>query len=123
MKKLSFRGLIGLVASSPWPLAQRHWADGQPFIDAAKYVLGILTGGLARTVAVIVVCVLGYMLLSGRIEFPPGDHTHCRDHPDLRLGVSGDRVDRERGMTSIVFKGLLRPPMQFGVPVMFSHWS
>ena len=70
MKKLSFRGLIGLVALIALAFsAAALGADGQPFIDAAKYVLGILTGGLARTVAVIVVCVLGYMLLSGRIEF------------------------------------------------------
>ena len=44
-------------------------APGKPFVNAANYVLDILTGDLSRIVAFLVVCILGYMLLSGRIEF------------------------------------------------------
>jgi type IV secretion system protein VirB2 len=57
-------GLAGLFASMP-QLA--HAQDAAPVEGVLDWFVGVLQGNLARSVAIIAVCFLGFMFLTGRM--------------------------------------------------------
>ncbi len=73
MKRL-FAGLPVILSATP-ALAQTVATDpagSSPLIAALEWIQGTLLGNLATTAAVIAVAVVGYMMLTGRIEWRRG---------------------------------------------------
>lgn len=69
---------LGLAASALWP-AQVYASYGQvdpagsgPLIGAVNWLQGTLLGTLATVVAVIAVAVVGFMMLTGRVNWRHG---------------------------------------------------
>ena len=65
----SFAGLIANLASSP-AFAQAADPQGSgPIIAAMSWMQGTLLGNVATTVAVIAVAMVGFMMLTGRMNW------------------------------------------------------
>lgn len=68
---------IALLASAPWPAAAQGRAafdpEGSgPILAAVEWLQGTLLGNVATTVAVIAVAFVGFMMLTGRINWRYG---------------------------------------------------
>jgi type IV secretory pathway VirB2 component (pilin) len=70
MKRLS--PLILIVAASPALAQQTSPAGSEPINAALEWIQGTLLGNLATTAAVIAVAVVGFLMLTGRIEWRRG---------------------------------------------------
>jgi type IV secretion system protein VirB2 len=68
LKVFCFLGL-GLVISSP-AFAQAQGAS--PILNAALFVQGILLGPVATAIAVVAVAMVGFMMLTGRMNWRYG---------------------------------------------------
>jgi type IV secretory pathway VirB2 component (pilin) len=74
MKRSALTGLA-LVAAASSAQAQAVVADpagSSPIVGALSWIQGTLLGNLATTAAVIAVAVVGFMMLTGRIEWRRG---------------------------------------------------
>lgn len=73
-EKLSFISLMALIYASP-SAAQDAFADPQgagPVINAVGWLQGTLLGTVATVVAIIAVAVVGFMMLTGRMNWRYG---------------------------------------------------
>lgn len=64
-------GLLALTATAAQAQVQDP-AGSSPIVAALNWVQGTLLGNLATTAAVIAVAVVGYMMLTGRMEWRRG---------------------------------------------------
>src|SRR3954471_5239830 len=67
---LSGIALVTLTTSSAW--AQTDPAGSSPLVAAMEWIQGTLLGNVATAAAVIAVAVVGFMMLTGRIEWRRG---------------------------------------------------
>lgn len=71
MKKLSNRNTMSLkalfAAAALLLLPEAAFAAGTPVEDAVDWVLDLLTNGIARSVAIIAIVILGFMAFAGRL--------------------------------------------------------
>lgn len=73
MKRTALLGLsIALGAGAAHAQAPADPAGSSPLLAALQWVQGTLLGNLATTAAVIAVAVVGYMMLTGRLEWRRG---------------------------------------------------
>jgi len=78
LKRLSFMALFStFIALAQAQLAQAQSVAGDPagsspLLAALEWVQGTLLGNLATTAAVIAVAVVGFLMLTGRIEWRRG---------------------------------------------------
>jgi type IV secretory pathway VirB2 component (pilin) len=63
---------LSAIASPAWAQARSDPAGSSPLLGALQWVQGTLLGNLATTAAVIAVAVVGFMMLTGRIEWRRG---------------------------------------------------
>lgn len=56
-----------LLIMTLWPVVTLAQADNA-INEGAQWILDLLTGGLARTAALIAVTILGYLALTGRMD-------------------------------------------------------
>ena len=69
--KSSFGALAALAVSAPAP-ASSQYADPQgsgPIVNALQWLQGTLLGNVATGVAVIAVAMVGFMMLTGRMNW------------------------------------------------------
>jgi len=73
MKRFARLPLLAILASTP-ALAQTASspAGSEPINAALEWIQGTLLGNLATTAAVIAVAVVGFLMLTGRIEWRRG---------------------------------------------------
>lgn len=71
-KLLSIAALAALVAAPAHAQAQADPAGSSPLLGALNWVQGTLLGNVATSAAVIAVAVVGFMMLTGRIEWKRG---------------------------------------------------
>jgi type IV secretion system protein VirB2 len=64
--------LVAVLASPAYAQASADPAGSSPLLAAAEWVQGTLLGNLATTAAVIAVAVVGFLMLTGRIEWRRG---------------------------------------------------
>jgi type IV secretion system protein VirB2 len=62
----------GVLASTAWAQTGSDPAGSSPLLAALEWVQGTLLGNLATTAAVIAVAVVGFLMLTGRIEWRRG---------------------------------------------------
>ena len=73
MKRVSFpTAMMSLALSSPALAQTGDPAGSSPIVAALQWVQGTLLGNLATTAAVIAVAVVGFLMLTGRIEWRRG---------------------------------------------------
>ncbi len=73
MKVLATISILGALAAASPALAQTASPAGSEPINAAlEWIQGTLLGNLATTAAVIAVAVVGFLMLTGRIEWRRG---------------------------------------------------
>ena len=73
MKKFLPAGLAALIATPAYAqMVSTDPAGSSPILAALQWIQGTLLGNLATTAAVIAVAVVGYMMLTGRIEWRRG---------------------------------------------------
>lgn len=63
---------LALAATQAHAQVQANPAGSSPLVAALEWVQGTLLGNLATTAAVIAVAVVGYMMLTGRMEWRRG---------------------------------------------------
>lgn len=64
--------LVLLSASSAWAQVGYDPAGSSPLVTAMQWIQGTLLGNVATAAAVIAVAVVGFMMLTGRIEWRRG---------------------------------------------------
>jgi type IV secretion system protein VirB2 len=64
--------LVGLAAKAHAQTAATDPAGSGPILAALQWVEGTLLGNLATTAAVIAVAIVGFMMLTGRIDWKRG---------------------------------------------------
>jgi type IV secretion system protein VirB2 len=73
MKKLVSPSLFAVLAAAPaHAQSQVDPAGSSPLLAAVNWVQGTLLGNIATSAAVIAVAVVGFMMLTGRIEWRRG---------------------------------------------------
>jgi type IV secretion system protein VirB2 len=73
MKKLVPPSLFAVLAAAPaHAQSQVDPAGSSPLLAAVNWVQGTLLGNIATSAAVIAVAVVGFMMLTGRIEWRRG---------------------------------------------------
>ena len=73
MRRVSFPlAMMALALSSPALAQTGDPAGSSPIVAALQWVQGTLLGNLATTAAVIAVAVVGFLMLTGRIEWRRG---------------------------------------------------
>jgi type IV secretory pathway VirB2 component (pilin) len=73
MKRLVVAALAALAASPAWgQTVESNPAGSGPLNAALEWVQGTLLGNLATTAAVIAVAIVGFLMLTGRIEWRRG---------------------------------------------------
>ncbi len=72
MRRLSSLVLPAALAASPAFAQSSDPAGSSPIVAALQWVQGTLMGNLATTAAVIAVAVVGFLMLTGRIEWKRG---------------------------------------------------
>jgi type IV secretion system protein VirB2 len=69
MARGAFAGLLANLASAPaWAQATNPQGSG-PILAAMQWMQGTLLGNVATTVAVIAVAMVGFMMLTGRMNW------------------------------------------------------
>ena len=71
-RTLSLAGLAALMAAPAHAQAQADPAGSSPILAALNWVQNTLLGNVATTAAVIAVAAVGFMMLTGRIEWKRG---------------------------------------------------
>jgi type IV secretion system protein VirB2 len=72
-RKFAFAALASALLSSPaLAQAQSDPAGSSPLIGALNWVQGTLLGTVATSAAVIAIAVVGFLMLSGRMEWRRG---------------------------------------------------
>ncbi len=71
-KTFRFAAALAAVASARPAFAQSDPAGSGPILGALQWVQGTLLGNLATTAAVIAVAAVGFMMLTGRIDWRRG---------------------------------------------------
>ncbi len=72
MKKTALAALASLIAAPAYAQAQTDPAGSSPLLAALNWVQGTLLGNVATSAAVIAIAVVGFMMLTGRIEWRRG---------------------------------------------------
>ena len=73
MKRLACGiAMVGFSASSAWAQVGYDPAGSSPLVTAMQWIQGTLLGNVATAAAVIAVAVVGFMMLTGRIEWRRG---------------------------------------------------
>jgi type IV secretory pathway VirB2 component (pilin) len=72
-----FPGLLALASSLAWPGVAVAQAYGDPrgsgpILGAVMWVQGTLLGNVATAVAVVAIAVVGFLMLTGRLEWRRG---------------------------------------------------
>ena len=71
-KRTSFISLAALAASPAYAQVQADPAGSSPILSALNWVQGTLLGNVATSAAVIAIAVVGFLMLTGRIEWRRG---------------------------------------------------
>ena len=71
-KRTSFIALAALAASPAYAQVQGDPAGSSPILSALNWVQGTLLGNVATSAAVIAIAVVGFLMLTGRIEWRRG---------------------------------------------------
>jgi len=72
MKKLPLIALAALAATPARAQVQADPAGSSPLLAALNWIQGTLLGNVATSAAVIAVAVVGFLMLTGRIEWRRG---------------------------------------------------
>ena len=70
--RMSFAGTLALMAAPAMAQQQQDPAGSGPIVRAAQWLQGTLMGNVATAAAVIAVAVVGFMMLSGRMNWRYG---------------------------------------------------
>ena len=71
-KRTSFIALAALSATPAYAQVQADPAGSSPILSALNWVQGTLLGNVATSAAVIAIAVVGFLMLTGRIEWRRG---------------------------------------------------
>ena len=71
-KRTPFLALAALAASPAYAQVQADPAGSSPILSALNWVQGTLLGNVATSAAVIAIAVVGFLMLTGRIEWRRG---------------------------------------------------
>ncbi len=71
-KRISLFALSALAASPAYAQVQADPAGSSPILSALNWVQGTLLGNVATSAAVIAIAVVGFLMLTGRIEWRRG---------------------------------------------------
>lgn len=69
MKKISLLSAVALLASSPAAAQATDPQGSGPIVSALTWLQGTLLGNVATAVAVIAVAMVGFMMLTGRMNW------------------------------------------------------
>ena len=71
-KRSSLIAIAALAASPAYAQVQADPAGSSPILSALNWVQGTLLGNVATSAAVIAIAVVGFLMLTGRIEWRRG---------------------------------------------------
>lgn len=63
---LAIGGVIALLAMTP---VAAYAQDAKPIEGVLEWIVGVLQGAIARSIAIIAVCFLGFMAMTGRLAW------------------------------------------------------
>jgi type IV secretory pathway VirB2 component (pilin) len=72
VKKLNFAVMLAALATPGTAFAQANPQGSGPIVSALSWLQGTLLGNVATSVAVIAVAMVGFMMLTGRLNWRVG---------------------------------------------------